>query len=121
MKRQPRPKTQDNLRNNLTALLEARDWSNKDLARESRVSDRHIGMILNGERKPTIDVAEKLAKAFGLPGWQLIRPNLRADLIGVENLKHLIDNYESADKQGREHIEGAAALVARLRKPSKGP
>ena len=87
-----RPTTAETLIKNLTILMAAKDWSNRDLAKKSGVSDRHIGKILNRESVCSIDIAEKLAQAFDLTGWQLITPNLAERLPDGKRLEKMVSS-----------------------------
>lgn len=52
----------------VTKLREARGWSMEELGRRAHVSGSHIKKIERGDRaNPTIEVAAKIAKAFGVP------------------------------------------------------
>lgn len=57
----------DNFRRNLERACERKGWSQKDLARQSSVHYVTINRILRGHICPTIPVAERLAKAVGVP------------------------------------------------------
>ncbi len=71
-----RPKASKTLVANLRALMRATGMKRTLLVKKSGVSERMIGYILAEERTPTLDIAEALAKAFGLRGWQMIVPGL---------------------------------------------
>jgi transcriptional regulator with XRE-family HTH domain len=50
--------------------------SQPKVAAESKVGQTSIGRILRGEQSPTLDVVDKLARAFGLEAWQMLVPDL---------------------------------------------
>lgn len=104
-KRQPPAKT---LAENLNKLMAATGWSNRHLAQLAGVSDRYIGMIRKSEYKATVEIAEALAKPFGLTAWQLIMPNLDAELARNGALEALIQNYQASSQQAREYIDSVA-------------
>lgn len=54
-------------------LRQARGWSLSTLAEESGLHRTSLGLLERGERRLTIDSAERLANAFGIPLWQLIK------------------------------------------------
>jgi len=45
---------------------EARNWTQKELAREAGLSRSAVQKIETGERKPNLATAKKLARAFGI-------------------------------------------------------
>lgn len=93
---------------NLNMLLDLKKWSNRELSRHCKVSDRMIGMIRKGDVKAcTMDVADELASAFGLETWELIMPHLKEDLIRSA-IKDLVKSYADADPDGRAYIERVA-------------
>lgn len=53
-------------RDKLEAELARRGWTQQELARRSGVHFVTINRILRSSQTPTIDVAERLAKAVGL-------------------------------------------------------
>lgn len=99
--------------NNIRDLLEARKWSNRDLARRSRVSDRMIGKILNEESAPTTETVDKIASAFGVPGWQLLTPNCVKTFARKTNLLDVHEAYIHADDDGRRVMEAAADYITK--------
>jgi len=46
------------------------------LAKLSGADQRMIGRVLAQELSPTVDMLEKLARAFGLHAWQMLIPDL---------------------------------------------
>ncbi len=91
-------------RENLRNLINEKGWSNRGLERKSGVSDRMIGKVLNGESKPSVEIAEKLAKPFGLTGWQMLLPTLVNDPASNAKLSQLVDSYTKANKEGKDLI-----------------
>jgi transcriptional regulator with XRE-family HTH domain len=108
MKTSHRPKTNDTLVTNLRALMKATKMTKQVLHQKSRVSERMIGYILAHERKPTVEIAEALASAFGLTGWQLIMPDLPIEIAKSGKLDELIHNYSLSSESGREYINRVA-------------
>lgn len=93
------------LAENLKKLIAEEGWSNRTLAAKSGVSDRFIGMLLKGESQATVDVAEALAKAFGLTGWQLIMSNLDISAARKGNLARVIEKYQASEGTEREMFD----------------
>jgi hypothetical protein len=102
-----RPLPSETLAANLAMLLELLpeqksplDW----LAKKSGVSKRMIQYILKCERTATVNTAQALAEPFGLTGWQLITPGLRADLVKNGRLERLVQNFYRSTEEGRDYI-----------------
>lgn len=107
------------LATNLKRLMTlANNMSARKLSGLSGVSDRYIGMILNRDHQPTVEIAEALAKPFGLTGWQLIMPNLDIDLAKSGKLTELIHKYQTSSKQTRALFD---FLVAQEAANDEGP
>lgn len=99
-----RPNTRETLVTNLRALMTAAKIGKDNRAKKSGVSERMIGYILSKQKTPTIDVAESLAKPFGLTGWQLLMPNLPVELAKDGRLEKLIDNFANASDTAQQYI-----------------
>lgn len=98
---------------NLRALMRATSIKKKQLAQKSGVSERMIGYILAKEKTPTVDITDAIAKPFGLEGWQLLIPGVRADLAKAGKLSKLMQNYSIASDNGREYIDRVAEQEAK--------
>ena len=63
---------------NLAALMRADGAlsSQNGLASASKVPQSTIGRLLRGEQSPTLDMVERLARAFDLEPWQMLVPEL---------------------------------------------
>lgn len=108
-----RTSTIDNLITNLKMLIEVTKISYGDLAKKSQVSERHIKYILRGERTPSIEIADQLASAFGLTGWQLIMPSLPYDLARNGRLEKLIEHVTHSSNESRDYILRVAEKEAK--------
>lgn len=97
---------------NLRALMDLHEWSERLLAAKSKVSQKTVNKVLNQESAATVETTEKLAKAFGLNGWQLMLPDLPTDLLDSPSLQQLFENYVSSSGAGREYIHRIAAKEA---------
>lgn len=66
------------LRDRVRALMARRDWNQQTLAAKSGVSQSRIAYLLNyhdqNDRHPTTKIIEQFAVAFGVPAWELLRP-----------------------------------------------
>lgn len=112
-----RPNTADTVVTNIKYLLEECKWSVARLEAESGVPRRTIYSILNRERTPGIDTADDIAKAFGLDGWHLLKPNLRYDLAKNGHLDKMIDAYNTATEMTRDYVD---MVLERENKVSNG-
>lgn len=92
---------------NVRRLMQAMEWSEHELARRSGVSQKAINNLLNKTTGCTITTAEKLAKPFGLTGWQLMIEKIPADAAFSNTLTNLVLKFTSADDQGRAFIRSA--------------
>lgn len=79
----------------LRALLEARGWSQTDLAFVLGVGAVSINNILNGKRSVTADMARALGDAFGVPAEDFARAQAEYDLA------HAREPHPSVAKKGR--------------------
>lgn len=104
---------------NLRALMRSSGINKKLLAQKSRVSERMIGYILAKEKTPTVEVTASLADAFGLEGWQLMIPDMRADLAKSGKISKLVHNYSVASDNGREYIDRVAEQEAKYQVTKK--
>lgn len=55
------------MKNRLRALRAERDWSQADLARHLGVSRQTVNAIETGKYDPSLPLAFKIARVFGLP------------------------------------------------------
>lgn len=84
-----------------------------ELANKSGVSERMIGYILAKEKAPTVEVADALAKAFDLPGWMLLLPDLSVRIAKTGKLQTLVTKYTQSSDAGREYIDRVAEQEAK--------
>jgi transcriptional regulator with XRE-family HTH domain len=108
-----RASTRETFQRNLRMLKRLYQISSKTIAERCGVSERMVDYLLAGERTPTIEVADDLARAFGLNGWQLLLPHLTADLARHNKLEQLLTHYGNASEDGRDHIDMVAAREAK--------
>lgn len=109
----PKPTTQelaviDTIRRNVRRLMEAMDWSEHDLAKRSRVSQKAINNLLNGATGCTITTAEKLARPFGLTAWQIMLEDIQPDAAFSSTLTKIVCKVLKTDSAGRAFILNAA-------------
>lgn len=99
--------TAETLAVNLRLLMDVFEWKPADLAEKTggEVSDRMISYVLNCQRVPSIEVAEIMARPFGLTGWQLLIPSLPQDIERSKSMRKVIDAYIAANNEGKDMIE----------------
>jgi plasmid maintenance system antidote protein VapI len=100
-----RPNTADTVVENIKYLLSECKWNVPRLELESHVPRRTIYSILKKERTPGIDTTDDIAKAFGLDGWHLLKPNLKYDLAKNGHLERVIDAYSMATEMTRDYVD----------------
>lgn len=97
-------KTADQLSSNLSFLMALFGYKPAKMAQLSGVSPRMIAYILSGERIPTVDTADQLAKPFGLNGWQLLIPTLPDDIEQLKTIGEIVANYVDSSAEGKSLI-----------------
>jgi len=105
---QPRPRTRETLARNLRVLMDRAEWSQRDLAAQSKVSQRQISNILSMTTSCSVETAEALAKPFGLQGWHLVLPNLPVDLVQSTSIARLVSAYIAAQGPSRAFMDSLA-------------
>jgi transcriptional regulator with XRE-family HTH domain len=78
---------------NVRALMKRRDWTQLQLADKAGISQTHVGNILREENDASISVLAAIGQAFGVPGWQLLVPNLPPDLLDSPELPTVVERY----------------------------
>lgn len=56
--------------------MEARNWSQRDLAKKAKISQGAISHVINGARQPGADFCLAIADAFGLPPAEVFQRKL---------------------------------------------
>lgn len=97
-------KTSMTLINNLQMLMARTNTSPSWIAQKSGVSKRMIEYIISGERGASIEIADKIAEAYGISGWQLIMPSLPYDLAKSGKLQKLIENYDHCNTETKNYV-----------------
>jgi transcriptional regulator with XRE-family HTH domain len=105
----------ETLSKNLRYLLAREGWSEAELARRSKVSQKSINNAVNGVYKTKIDTAERMAEPFKLTGWDLIRPTLIQELESRGSSDKLLEAYFSANEEGQQLILSIAEREAKYR------
>ena len=93
---------------NLRALMDSEGVSEHWVADKSGVSQKAINKILKCESSPGIETIDKVAKAFGLHGWQLQLQTFAADVMNSPDMQKLLENYVAASPESRQYINRIA-------------
>jgi transcriptional regulator with XRE-family HTH domain len=80
---------------NVKTLMERRKLNQVQLGAKAGVSQRHISNVLRQVHGPSTDIIEKIASAFGLPGWLLMIPNLPPELLDSTELLSVVERYST--------------------------
>lgn len=68
------------IRENIKRLIAVKaDGNQSEASRHSKVPQRTIGRVMNGDVAPTVDTVYKLATAYGYEAWQLLVPGFDPD------------------------------------------
>jgi transcriptional regulator with XRE-family HTH domain len=72
--------TTEQVREYLQIRIEEEKWTQRDLAEKSGLRQGGISMFLNGKRGMTLHTLERIAQAFHLEPWQILKEaaNIRA-------------------------------------------
>lgn len=115
---------------NLRALMDRRDWSQTDLAKKAKVSQRHISNMLTRKTGASFETLHCVASAFGIPGWMLMLENLPVEFLDSQKIPSLVVSYRDAGPDGQALVERLAEReavhnrnqpkVLPLRKPAVG-
>jgi transcriptional regulator with XRE-family HTH domain len=97
---------------NLRALLKQRGLSITELAELAGLSRKTLNNVLSGRHASSVDVLSAIARVLRVPLWALFLPDSSGGL-DLERLALLVQQYVSADTQGRTSIDAVAALAAR--------
>jgi transcriptional regulator with XRE-family HTH domain len=104
---------------NLRRLMDAHKMTQPTLAKKAGVAQRTISNILNATNEPGIEKINKIARVFGLHGWQLQMPNLPDDMLTDGRVTRVIDALTRATPEGREMIERLAEREAHYSKTKR--
>lgn len=95
---------------NVQALVEIAKTSGRPIHKLPRgFSLRTLAHARDGEHSMTLRTLQKIATAFGLEPWQLLIPDLPAELALDKRLAQTVRDYLKAHPAGKEAIEKVAA------------
>lgn len=93
---------------NLRKLLERHQWSGAELARRTRVSQKHINNIVRERTGCSVETLFELAKPFKMPAWQLLVPGLPNYGASPIALEKIVAAYLRGDDNYRQVAERLA-------------
>jgi transcriptional regulator with XRE-family HTH domain len=101
---------------NLAILMKRHNLKQLELAKSSGVSQRHISSILHEETECGIEKVNKLARVFGLKGWQLQVPDPPEELLDSDIIGTVVKALAEASPEGRDLIAKNAVREAHYSK-----
>lgn len=123
-------KLRDTVAANMRMLIDERAWSQEELGKKAKVSQRHISNMLNRKTGASFETLHAVAGAFGIPGWMLMIDRLSVDLLNSQKIPLLVASFRDAGPDGKALIEKLAereavhnreqTKVLPLRKPATG-
>lgn len=99
-------KSIDLLIRNIKKHREYRKWNQVRLSKESGLDPSNISRIEKGERNITLDVLDKIAKAFEIPSFELLQ-NMNVDEMTLRNKIAQVESLENLKKLMIEEMIGA--------------
>ena len=86
MKKPPLPPTaKQTFSQNIALARRVKNMSQEALGEMADLHRTYIGQIERGEVTPTLDAAERIAKALGLELWQVLHPAFSIDALRERN------------------------------------
>ena len=105
------------LAENVKRLRESRGWSQPELGRISGVRQTTISFIEREAVDTSIDKVELLAKAFKLPTYALMMPDVDEAMFKHNGLGDIIDVYPKLPEEGRAELSRTVARERRYSLP----
>jgi len=81
---------------NVSALKARRDWTQQQIAARGGISQTHVGNVLRAAVNPTTEILEGLSRAFGIPEWMLLVPNLPVEILDSNEVPALLQTWLAA-------------------------
>lgn len=105
------------LAENVKRMMDSRGWKQPELARASGLGQTTISSILREAVETSIDKVEMLAKAFKLPTYAMMIPDLDEAMFKHNGLGDIIDVYPKLPEEGRAELSRTAARERRYSLP----
>ena len=107
---------------NVLRLMAARGDTQTTVADRGGISQRAVGYLATYGKthhtSPTLRTIEGVAKAFEVPAWLLLIPDLPVELLRNRALPDLVSRYAEADEDGRGALERLATVLVRYHPPA---
>lgn len=84
------------LATNLRALMKRRGWTQEQLGKKAGISQTHVGNVLRKEVDPTTAMIAGFSRAFDIPEWLLLVPQLPVEILDSPEVPNLIKTYLEA-------------------------
>ena len=105
------------LAENVKRMMDRRGWSQSELGRQSGLGQSTISSILIEKVDTSIDKVEMLAKAFKLPTYALMIPDVDEAMFKTNGLGDIIDVYPKLPEEGRVELSRTVAREKRYSMP----
>ena len=91
---------------NIRKIIEARGWSENELARKARVSQKMVNNIcnVNFDANPTLESLEKIAKALNVPVWRLMIPGQTVEQLQNAAVNELVEHAITLDTEAAAYV-----------------
>lgn len=97
--------TAETFASNLKMLLDVTGMKKDEVGKKAGISGRYISMLINGERTPTVMVADDIAAAFGISVLEMLRPGLVYDTAKAGGLTKVLDAYAAASDSTKQYVD----------------
>lgn len=106
------------IRDNIQRLLEHHGWTQVDLAKAAKVSQKTVSDLVNYGRKgsfksPNTKTVIGIADAFGTTPWLLFKRDVPLALLLNQRIDKLVESYIVIEEKGRETVDRVAESETR--------
>lgn len=103
----------DVLSDNVKGLMRHRGWKQTKVAEKGGIAQRTVSNVLNKTNDPSTEVIEALGRAFGVPGWTLLIPQVPTEILDSKELSNLVTTYLEAAAKPLSTVIAERALPRR--------
>jgi transcriptional regulator with XRE-family HTH domain len=79
MKKPPSPNAKQTFSQNIGLVRRVKNLSQEKLAEMANLHRTYVGQIERGDVTPTLEAAERVARALDLELWEVLQPNFSLD------------------------------------------
>lgn len=83
-------------------------------------SQKTISNLLHAVHDPSVQLLQGVAEVFGLDAWQIIRKDLKREVLTGKRVAKLIEDFYEASDEGRDLLGSMAEREAKLNKRANG-